>query len=73
VAVASCSSGPRPLLPSWTWGSFIFVCSQRGRAGGNGWLDTKFAGADLFVMPGPYESKATSNLANATLAERLRH
>lgn len=39
---------------------------------GNGWLDRRFAGADLFVMPGPYEAAASANATISTLSERLR-
>lgn len=42
-----------------------------GRFDGNGWLDRTFAGADLFVMPGPYEPSLTANTTIAQLAERL--
>src|SRR5581483_9165384 len=37
-----------------------------GKFDGNGWLDRTFAGADLFVMPGPYEA---SHTANATIGQ----
>ncbi|MGH2703338.1 MAG: uracil-DNA glycosylase family protein [Actinomycetota bacterium] len=43
-----------------------------GTLDGNGWLDRTFAGADLFVMPGPYEAAHTANATIARLAERLR-
>jgi len=43
-----------------------------GKFDGNGWLDRTFAGADLFVMPGPYEASHTANATIGQLAERLR-
>jgi TDG/mug DNA glycosylase family protein len=43
-----------------------------GSFSGNGWLDKTFAGADLFVMPGPYEALVTASPTIATLADRLR-
>lgn len=43
-----------------------------GKFDGNGWLDRTFAGADLFVMPGPYEAAGTANATIARLADRLR-
>jgi TDG/mug DNA glycosylase family protein len=38
---------------------------------GNGWLPVRFSGAELFVMPGPYEAKATADLTVASLAPRM--
>ena len=43
-----------------------------GNFGGNGWLDRTWAGADLFVMPGPYEASQTASATVARLAERMR-
>lgn len=43
-----------------------------GKFDGNGWLDHNFAGSDLFVMPGPYESSVTANATIASLATRLQ-
>jgi TDG/mug DNA glycosylase family protein len=43
-----------------------------GRFDGNGWLDRTFAGAEMFVMPGPYESSVTASVTVRGLAERLR-
>jgi len=42
-----------------------------GKFQGNGWLEQRFAGAELFVMPGPYEAKATAEGTIASLARRL--
>lgn len=42
-----------------------------GSVRGNGWIDATFAGARLFVMPGPYESKATAAATLATLCTGL--
>jgi TDG/mug DNA glycosylase family protein len=42
-----------------------------GRFRGNGWLPQTFAGARLFVMPGPYESTSTAAPTIATLAPGL--
>lgn len=38
-----------------------------GRFDGNGWLERNFAGARLFVMPGPYEATATASPTIASL------
>lgn len=38
---------------------------------GNGWLIQEFAGARLFVMPGPYESNTTANPTIASLSAGL--
>lgn len=38
---------------------------------GNGWLQQQFAGARLFVMPGPYESNTTAVPTIATLLTAL--
>ena len=43
-----------------------------GNFDGNGWLDRTFAGADLFVMPGPYEAAQTANATIARLPGRMR-
>jgi TDG/mug DNA glycosylase family protein len=43
-----------------------------GKFDGNGWLTQRFAGADLFVMPGPYESTSTATATIGQLAERMR-
>lgn len=43
-----------------------------GSFSGNGWIDRTFAGADMFVMPGPYEALATATPTIDSLAERLR-
>lgn len=43
-----------------------------GKFDGNGWLDRTFEGADLFVMPGPYESSLTAVATINRLADRLR-
>lgn len=42
-----------------------------GAFSGNGWLSTRVAGAELFVMPGPYEAKGTAGTTLASLARRL--
>lgn len=39
-----------------------------GKFDGNGWLDRTFAGCQLFVMPGPYEKRASADSTIATLA-----
>jgi TDG/mug DNA glycosylase family protein len=38
---------------------------------GNGWLGERFAGAELFVMPGPYESRDSAASTIASLGQRL--
>ena len=43
-----------------------------GNFDGNGWLHRTFAGADLFVMPGPYEAAQTANATIARLPGRMR-
>lgn len=43
-----------------------------GRFDGNGWLEQTFAGCRLFVMPGPYEQRASADSTIATLAPLLR-
>lgn len=42
-----------------------------GKFPGNGWLSRTFAGARLFVMPGPYEKSLTATSTIATLADGL--
>ena len=42
-----------------------------GSFDGNGWLDHRFAGCRLFVMPGPYEKRATADATIATFATGL--
>ena len=42
-----------------------------GRFEGNGWLEHRFAGSRLFVMPGPYESLATAAPTIASLRAGL--
>jgi hypothetical protein len=42
-----------------------------GRFDGNGWLERNFAGARLFVMPGPYEATATAAPTIASLGAGL--
>lgn len=41
-----------------------------GRFDGNGWLTKQLSGADLFVMPGPYEARGTVSATLASLADR---
>ncbi len=43
-----------------------------GKFDGNGWIDRPFAGAELFVMPGPYEAATTARATIASLSERLQ-
>lgn len=43
-----------------------------GSFDGNGWIDRSFAGARLFVMPGPYESSLTANPTIRRLGDCLR-
>jgi TDG/mug DNA glycosylase family protein len=42
-----------------------------GKFEGNGWLVGSFAGCRLFVMPGPYEKRASADSTIATLAPVL--
>lgn len=42
-----------------------------GRFDGNGWLPRQFAGCRLFVMPGPYENRATAEATIETLGPQL--
>lgn len=42
-----------------------------GRFEGNGWLPRRFAGCRLFVMPGPYEKRASVDATIATLRPQL--
>lgn len=55
---------------------FPFKASARALVGdfkGNGWIpNRRFAGCELFVMPGPYEAKDSAEATIATLAGRVR-
>lgn len=42
-----------------------------GHFPGNGWIDARFAGAEVFVMPGPYEARATATVTIASLGARF--
>lgn len=42
-----------------------------GRFSGNGWLRQRFAGAQVYVMPGPYESNTTAGPTIASLVPGL--
>lgn len=42
-----------------------------GGFNGNGWLHQRFAGSRLFVMPGPYERRATAVATIASLQRQL--
>ena len=42
-----------------------------GKFDRNGWIDRKFAGCRLFVMPGPYQQRASSDAVVAALKAGL--
>jgi hypothetical protein len=60
--------GVPPLIFSFKAAAMALV----GKFDGNGWVEGTFAGCRLFVMPGPYEKRASAESTIATLAPQLR-
>jgi TDG/mug DNA glycosylase family protein len=59
--------GGPPLIFSFKAAAVALV----GKFDGNGWVEETFAGCRLFVMPGPYEKRASAESTIETLAPQL--